>query len=196
MFPPNESKGSFDERILTAAIGLFGSRGYNGVSTRDIAAVAAVNEVTVYRHYPRKRDLYIAAVTAEFGRMQLSGEGIQKIAESADFRQALFQTFRVIETSLVKQPTLSHLFLFGLLENSTDFHALFRKYFAEFVQIVTNHLEPWLEKSETSSQSARSLVLGMTAIAVCSQLIMPLFPEEAVGIASVKAFTDHFPCPS
>ena len=37
---------------------MFANFGYNGVSTRDIANGAGVNEVTIYRHFPRKRDLY------------------------------------------------------------------------------------------------------------------------------------------
>ena len=48
-----------------SAAGMFANFGYNGVSTRDIAAGAGVNEVTIYRHYPRKRDLYVAVLDAE-----------------------------------------------------------------------------------------------------------------------------------
>ena len=44
---------------------MFASFGYNGVSTREIATGAGINEVTIYRHYPRKRDLYVAVLDAE-----------------------------------------------------------------------------------------------------------------------------------
>jgi AcrR family transcriptional regulator len=67
-------KPATDERILAAAASLFSKLGYNGVSTRDIASAASVNEVTVYRHYPRKRDLYTAVLDAELRRVSLRGE--------------------------------------------------------------------------------------------------------------------------
>ena len=56
---PRLAKNSAEPQILNAASRLFASFGYNGVSTRDIATAAGVNEVTIYRHFPRKRDLYV-----------------------------------------------------------------------------------------------------------------------------------------
>ena len=64
--PSSSARGSTEERILTTSASLFSQFGYNGVSTREIASAADVNEVTIYRHYPRKRDLYIAVLGAEF----------------------------------------------------------------------------------------------------------------------------------
>ena len=65
------TRGSTEERILTKAAALFAQFGYNGVSTREIATSAEVNEVTIYRRYPRKRDLYAAVLSAELQRVHL-----------------------------------------------------------------------------------------------------------------------------
>ncbi|MDT8914469.1 TetR/AcrR family transcriptional regulator [Amycolatopsis sp. PS_44_ISF1] len=43
-------------RLLTAALKLFGERGYEGTTIDDIAAEADVARQTVLNHYPHKRD--------------------------------------------------------------------------------------------------------------------------------------------
>ena len=76
----NSGKGGAEARILASAAGMFANFGYNGVSTRDIATSAGVNEVTIYRHYPRKRDLYVAVLDAELQEVKLRGDLLARIA--------------------------------------------------------------------------------------------------------------------
>ncbi len=45
------------ERILEAAFDLFARRGYEAVSTREIAAQARVGPASMYRHFPSKETL-------------------------------------------------------------------------------------------------------------------------------------------
>lgn len=58
------SGGLARERILDSALELFGSRGFAGTTTKDIAKRAGVNEVTLFRGFGSKQGLY-AAVFAE-----------------------------------------------------------------------------------------------------------------------------------
>ena len=44
--------------ILTAARELFEKRGFAASTTKDIAALAGVSEVTLFRHFPTKRALF------------------------------------------------------------------------------------------------------------------------------------------
>ncbi len=46
-------------RILDAALRLFSLHGYSAVTTKEIAAAAGVNEVTLFRIFGRKMNLYI-----------------------------------------------------------------------------------------------------------------------------------------
>jgi AcrR family transcriptional regulator len=58
------------ERIIRAAIALFSRQGYHGTCTRDIARLANVSEVTVYRYFSHKEDIFWAAVTSLLGNFQ------------------------------------------------------------------------------------------------------------------------------
>jgi AcrR family transcriptional regulator len=50
-----------DDAILTAAFALFGECGFDGVTVEGVAARAGVGKGTIYRRYPNKFDLVVAA---------------------------------------------------------------------------------------------------------------------------------------
>ncbi|RNB81986.1 TetR/AcrR family transcriptional regulator [Brevibacillus fluminis] len=61
----HEGKGAEQEtrqRIIAAAKQLMAEKGYKGATTRKIAELAGVNEVTVFRHFKNKEGLLDAAL--------------------------------------------------------------------------------------------------------------------------------------
>ena len=67
-------------QIAKAASRLFAKHGFSGVTTRQIAKAAKVNEALLYRHFPNKEDLYTEIIR-------------RKIAEQGDFiDEAILQT--------------------------------------------------------------------------------------------------------
>ncbi len=64
-------------RILRAGLELFGDRGFKATTTRDIAARAKVNEVTIFRLFGSKRNLFGAVMAEMFP--------VDEIRESVSF---------------------------------------------------------------------------------------------------------------
>lgn len=65
MAPSNESIDGTDatrQRIIEAAMDLFTTQGYARTTTRAIAFAAGVNEVTLFRHFGSKKNLFMAGV--------------------------------------------------------------------------------------------------------------------------------------
>ncbi|MDF3200706.1 CerR family C-terminal domain-containing protein [Pseudomonas sp. 1912-s] len=75
-------------RIVEAAVGVFGERGYDGASTRDIANAAGVNAPAIQYYFDGKEGVYLACVehlitllwrkmapTVEAAESALAGEG-------------------------------------------------------------------------------------------------------------------------
>src|SRR5262245_18589755 len=50
--------------VLRTTLEVLGQQGYAGVRIDDIAARAAVNKTTIYRRWPTRADLVIAALTS------------------------------------------------------------------------------------------------------------------------------------
>lgn len=179
------TRGSAEERILATAASLFAQFGYNGVSTREIASEAEVNEVTIYRHFPRKRDLYIAVLGTELQRVQLGGELLKQLAEAQNGRAALSCTFELIARTLQQHPQLLRLLQFSALELSDDLDPLLRKHLGELVEVVARYVEPWIQRGELRCSNAKTLVLTLIAIVLSRGPLRRVFVGDADSLNSL-----------
>jgi AcrR family transcriptional regulator len=169
------------QRILSTATDLFTRFGYNGVSTRDIASTAHVNEVTVYRHYPRKRDLYVAAVESVLQRIHLRGDLLAGIAEAPDGRAALARTFDLLAQTLIHNPEVLRLMQYSALELNEDFDPLVRKHLGEIVEVIARYLEPWIQRGEVRCSNAKTAVLSLIGIVISHDTLQRMFLGEKLG---------------
>jgi AcrR family transcriptional regulator len=174
----NFGKGEAEARILASAAGMFASFGYNGVSTRDIATGAGVNEVTIYRHYPRKRDLYVAVLDSELQQVKLRGDLLSRIAEAQDAKTAVARTFELIVATLQNRQDLVRLMQYSSLELGDDIDPLLRRHLGELVEVIARYLEPWVSKGELRCTSAKTLVLSLVAIILSHRSLHRLFAGD------------------
>jgi AcrR family transcriptional regulator len=189
----NFAKGGAESRILTSAARMFANFGYNGVSTRDIASGAGVNEVTIYRHYPRKRDLYIAVLNAELQQIKLRGDLLALIAEAQDARTAVVRTFELIRATMTKRPELLRLMHYSSLEISEDIDPLLRRHLGQLIEVIARYLDPWVGKGELHCTRAKELVLALVAIVLSHQPLHRLFSSDGSGPESMlDAYAEFF----
>jgi AcrR family transcriptional regulator len=185
----NFGKVDADARILRSATELFANSGYNGVSTRDIATRAEVSEVTIYRHFPRKRDLYLAVLNSELGQVKLRGDLLSGVAEATDGRMALARTVDLISATLLHRRELLRLVQFSALELGHDVDPMLRKHLGELVEAAARYLEPWVSRGQIRCASAKTLVLSLIAIILSHRSLHRLFSGEGSGPEEMfKAF--------
>jgi AcrR family transcriptional regulator len=60
--PGRPRSAAADQAILDTAIRLLAEQGYDAMSIEGVAAAAGVGKTTIYRRYPNKRDLVVAAL--------------------------------------------------------------------------------------------------------------------------------------
>lgn len=173
-----------EERILAQAASLFSQFGYNGVSTREIAAAADVNEVTIYRHFPRKRDLYRAVLGRELQQVHVRGDLLTRLAGAENGRQALECTFELLAAAL-RQRQLVRLLGFSILEISEDLDPLLRQHLGELLEVVSRYLEPWIERGEIRGGDAKTLVLTLTAMVLGQGPLRRVFTGETADLTSL-----------
>ena len=174
-------RGNVEGRILASATGLFANFGYNGVSVRDIAARACVNEITIYRHYAHKRDLYVAVLVAELQQVKLGGDLLARIAEAGDAKSVLTYTFELISETLLTRPELLRLIQYSALEMGEDLEPLMHKHLSQLVEVVARYLEPWILRGELRCASAKALVLSLVGITLSHRSLDRLFLRDGSG---------------
>ncbi len=158
------SKGNAQERIRAAALKLFADFGYKGVSTRDIALAAGVNEVTIFRHYPRKRDLYLAVLEFELVGITLRGDLLTHLATAKDGHSALERAHQLIAATVGQHPDLLRLLQYSALERSDEVDGLLKKHLHELLELIAGYLKPWIANGELRGLDAKSLVFTLVAV--------------------------------
>lgn len=73
--------------ILNAAAELFAERGYKGTTTRAIAELAGVNEVTLFRQFKNKQGILLAL--GEMWSKSMAGFAVETLPEPTDTRATL-----------------------------------------------------------------------------------------------------------
>ena len=54
-------------QLLQIALNFFAKKGFNGTTTKEIAAAAGITEAVIFRHFPNKQALYQAVLESEIG---------------------------------------------------------------------------------------------------------------------------------
>ncbi|MGA2633486.1 MAG: TetR/AcrR family transcriptional regulator [Terracidiphilus sp.] len=168
-------------RILSTATDLFARFGYNGVSTRDIASAAQVNEVTIYRHYPRKHDLYVAVLESELQQVYFRGDLLARIAEASDGRTVLERTFELLAKTLTHKPEILRLLQYSALDLNENFDPLVRRHLGELVEVLARYLEPWIKRGELRCPSAKTVILTLIGILISHNSLQRVFVGEGLS---------------
>lgn len=88
------------QRILQAAARLFAEKGYARTTTRALANAAGVNEVTLFRHFGSKQELFSAVVNAYAGPA-LSATIAEQL--SGEYRQDLLAMGKLVLQALLER---------------------------------------------------------------------------------------------
>lgn len=103
--------------ILEAAGDLFSRKGFNGTTTRELAAAAGVHEPVLFRHFKNKGALYSATLEIRLSRNRQSTlQEMEKYAKARDDR-GFFETLaRGLLTRFEDDVAIPRLILFSALE--------------------------------------------------------------------------------
>lgn len=97
-------RGSTRARLISAALDLFASQGITETTTRQIAELAQVNEVTLFRHFGNKHGLLLAvlqdsaAVFADLGKSLIKQANPTNHVDQAllDYAKGCLQTLQTV----------------------------------------------------------------------------------------------------
>src|SRR6516164_6867670 len=103
--------------ILAAAERLFSQKGFNGTTTKALAAKAGVHEAILFRYFKNKRELYRATVEVKLARNRPAALAqMERAAEQRDDRR-FFEALAIgLLTRFEEDPSIPRLILHSALD--------------------------------------------------------------------------------
>ncbi|MEG3438049.1 TetR/AcrR family transcriptional regulator [Pannus brasiliensis CCIBt3594] len=179
-------------RILQAALRLFASRGYEGTTTKDLAATAGVAEGTLFRYFSNKKAILIEVATA--GWVDILTDLLTELSEMGSYK-AIAQVMR---RRMLRMRENSDLLRVCFIE--AQFHPELRERIqSEVIEKMTDVAEAFFQTAidrgiyrPMNPKIVARVFLGMFAIAgFSSETILDLdaspkaLQEMAEGIAEI-----------
>jgi AcrR family transcriptional regulator len=171
-------------RIVEAAVQLFSRQGFAASSTHEIARLAGVSEVTVFRHFPRKRDLFWAATESRLRRLRISKELRARLESDENPRTALPGIVAVLVETLHHQPETIRLLYLCLFELDHGADRILRKHLVPLFQPLREYLARCISKGLIRDVEPGITALGLVALIAAHQGLHSVLTEDGVSCAA------------
>ncbi len=163
------------EQIIQVAMGLFARQGYNGTTTRQIAAAAAVNEAIIFRHFPTKEDLYWAIIEekcrVDRGRRELR----VRLESGAPEREIFAGIAEDILRRNWSDTSVTRLLLFCALEEHDLSQRFFRTYIADRFDTLADYIRRRIAEGKFRHVDPLVAARGFLGMVVYHFLVQELF---------------------
>ena len=185
-------KNSTQDRIVEAAVQLFSRQGYAGSSTHEIARLAGVSEVTVFRHFPRKKDLFWAATESRLRRLRISKELRERLDADENPRTALPGIVALLVETFHNQPEMVRLLYLSLFELEHGAERILRKYLVPFFQPVREYLLRCASRGLTRDLDPSIAALALMTSIVAHHGLSPVISNETEGYTNLDDVTTAY----
>lgn len=192
---PRLSASERREQLIEVAADLFSRKGFNGSTTREIAAAAGVTEAIIFRHFETKEQLYTAIIDR-----YLNGPGKQEWL--ADLQLAMGRNddeavVRKIITGIIEmhktEPQFERLMLYAALEGNEIALLHVRQLTADIVAEFKTYLTRRRKQGKLrgiSADAALTAIVGMAQHYARSRYIHGCQKGSMSDAEAVRSFTD------
>lgn len=178
-------------RIVEAAAQLFAHNGFKATTTREIAQLADLNEATLFRYFPRKPELFWAAVRSHVARVKLARD--TQISLAADDAPAVVVPLLVsfLLDNLNHQPDLRRLLHVAAFE-LPESHKMIREHLGPIFDMVSAYFKRCAEKGTMRKVEPSLATLGLVGVVSAHHGLCLLFtgqePPYASGEQALSAY--------
>jgi AcrR family transcriptional regulator len=191
---PFSSKRSdtIENRILEAAVQIFARHGYNASGTLKIAQLAGVNEITVFRHFSRKKDLFWAAVESQLQRVRISEELRNRLDNDENPTTAIPAIVTVFVDAVRQQPETIRLLYSTFFELDCSAEKILRKHLVPLFKPVLEYLARCAAKGSIHNLDPDIAALGIATLCATHQTLHSVItPEQSTGPSTDDVIAVH-----
>lgn len=161
------SAGRRREQLIEVAIDLFSRKGFNGTTTREIAAAAGVTEAIIFRHFETKEQLYTAIIDQKVSS-PIAAEWIADLRSAMnrdDDRAVIQRLTNAIICTHKTDPKFERLMLYAALEGNEIALLYLRQVTASIVDAFRSYFLRRQEQGVLHSTSPDAALLAIVGMA-------------------------------
>lgn len=182
------------EQIIEIAIQLFSQKGFNGVTTREIAAAAGITEAIIFRHFETKDQLYKAVIdnVVDLSLMSQFHQQLQSLMEREDDEAVIRHLLQAIICSHKTNAKFERLMAYAVLESNEVALLHTRQVFAGMVEKFRQYFTRRQEQGHLRAigpDAALMAVVGMAKHYAACRYIHGLHNEFLTDEQAVETFT-------
>ena len=179
------------KKVLRAATALFAAKGFHETSTRDVARRARVNEVTVFRLFRNKQDLYLSVLEGKMGSDL--PKWLTPVFDSSRDYEVLFLSVAERLQELF-DPIFLRLLFFAALEKPSLLKKRFRPRLLSFYELLGQHIQTQINSGVLRSLRPAFMGRALVAMIVYQELFCEFLDDRDFQAEnaqdSVRAYTD------
>lgn len=155
-------------RIVHAAVALFSRQGYHGTSTREIARLADVSEVTVFRYFEHKDDIFWSALQSSFSAIKPRLDSLDRTSKREMPEIVLPEIISLLVDIATLSPELVRLIAVAFLELRGRAEEVCREHLTPLFAAISGYLTRNIENGRVRNLNP-AIVTAAIALTVIVQ---------------------------
>ena len=159
---------------------------------KQIASEAHVNDITVYRHFPKKQQLYWAAIEWKLQSSALN-EAVSECLIVGGTPRLLLRVLgeRILKVFL-NDPSLGRLIYFAILELPEEKQKLYERHLRPLLNGLRTLIESWVRSGEIRRVDPHSAALAIVGLIWSPYNLREVFGIDMQAPDTVKDMAEEF----
>lgn len=172
---PQEQGQGTRQRILVAAANVFAKEGFRRATVASIAHLAGLNAITVYRYFPRKKDLFWDAIDSKLRHSELLEHIVEAINDASQPSELIEHIAVSVAKDVDKDPLIIKLLMFAALELESQKVTLRELYLKPMIQVLTSRIQNWSVDRDCKSADAETAAIAIVGLILSRSMLVHLF---------------------
>jgi TetR/AcrR family transcriptional regulator len=155
------------QQLVTVAIDLFSQKGFNGTTTREIAAAAGVTEAIIFRHFKTKEHLYTAIIDQRLSSPLTAVwmAGLRQSMDCNDDEAVIRQLIEAIISTHKNHPKFERLMMYAALERNEIALLYMQKITAQIVETLSGYFSRRQREGRLRAVSPDTVLIAVVGMA-------------------------------
>jgi len=195
---PKRARPTSAERrgqILREAARCFGTRGFRGTTTRDVANAVGITEAALYRHFSGKEAIYAAILDARLAVPEVIA-AVEPFARARDDQRVFKELALAVLRSVEADPSFLRLLLYSALEGHEMARPFYETRMRRLREFLTRYIAQRTREGEFRALEpvlAARAFIGMVADHLIARTVFGQRDQQAQNAERVaETFTSVF----